>query len=82
MRPGAHGVVVLGNSILQRVEVPTGRIFAEIAALCGLNLAGIHLLRTKRTGPSIINSTVRTSGAPAKAALYESAAELSAPTGR
>ncbi len=82
LRPGAHAVIVLGNSILQGIEVRTDEIFAEIAGLCGLRVEAIHLLRTKRTGSSIINSTVRASGAPGKAALYESAVELSAPSGR
>jgi len=81
LRPGAHAIVVLGNSILQGIEVRTDEIFAEIAGLCGLRVEAIHLLRTKRTGSSIINSTVRAGGAPGKAALYESAVELAAPAG-
>jgi len=71
--PGGVAVVVLGNSILQGVEFKTDRIFADICETNSLTVSGIETLRTKRTGTSIINSSVRADGAPKKTELYESA---------
>ncbi|MDI7278206.1 MAG: DNA methyltransferase, partial [Anaerolineae bacterium] len=42
LRPGGHALVVIGNSILQGVLIPTDRYFAEIAELVGLELVRIH----------------------------------------
>ena len=38
LKPGGVAVIVLGNSIIQGVEVRTDQIFGQIAALCGLYL--------------------------------------------
>jgi excisionase family DNA binding protein len=76
MKPGAAAVVVLGNSILQGIEFRTDALFGRICELCGLRLAGIELLRNKRTGTSIIQSSVRTDAAAEKTVLYESAVIL------
>jgi len=76
MKPGATAVVVLGNSILQGVEFKTDVLFGRICELCGMRLAGIELLRNKRTGTSIIQSSVRTDAAAKKTVLYESAVIL------
>ncbi len=73
LRPGGRAVVVLGNSILQGVEFQTDRIFARVCELHGLELEDIVTLRQKRTGTSIIKSSVRTSAARARTTLYESA---------
>lgn len=73
LRPGGTGVVVLGNSILQGVEFQTDRIFGAICEANGLSVSDIEMLRTKRTGTSIINSSVRADEAPEKTELYESA---------
>src|SRR5207253_5210024 len=53
LRPGGVAVVVLGNSIIQGVEVKTEKFFGEISELCGLTFEGTMLLRQKRTGSSI-----------------------------
>jgi hypothetical protein len=76
LRPGAHAVIVVGNSVLQGIEVRTDELFAEIGKQCGLDVTAIHLLRTKRTGSSIINSAVRANRAGTKVTLYESAVEF------
>lgn len=73
LRPGGKAVVVLGNSILQGVEFKTDRFFGRICEACGLVLEDIQLLRTKRTGTSIINSSVRASAVSKRTTLYESA---------
>jgi DNA modification methylase len=72
LRPGAVAVIVLGNSVIQGVEVKTDRFFGEIAELCGLTYEENLLLRKKRTGSSIIQSSVRVGQATAKTVLYES----------
>jgi hypothetical protein len=76
MRPGGKAVIVLGNSIIQGVEVRTDNFFGKIAGLCGLQFEDTVLLRNKRTGTSIIQSSVRVDKAAEKAVLYESAIVL------
>ncbi len=72
-----HAVIVLGNSILQGIEFKTDAIFGDICEMCGMKLEGIELLRRKRTGSSIIKSSVRSESAREKVLLYESAVILS-----
>jgi len=73
LRPGGVAAIVLGNSIIQGVEVRTDQYFGQIAALCGLSFEDSILLRKKRTGSSIIRSSVRVDKASLKTDLYESA---------
>jgi len=76
LRPGGAAVVVLGNSIIQGIEVKTDQYFGQIAELCGLKFGDTLLLREKRTGNSIIRSSVRVDKATRKTVLYESAIVL------
>jgi DNA modification methylase len=76
LKPDAAAVIVLGNSILQGVEVKTDYYFGKIAELCGLSFEDTILLREKRTGTSIIQSSVRVDKAAVKTVLYESAIVL------
>ena len=78
LRPGGTALVVIGNSILQGVPVPTDRFFARIAETCGLAVVDIHRPRDTRVGNSIVNSSVRT-GAAAGERLYESVVEMRRP---
>lgn len=71
-------VFVLGNSIIQGVNVHTDCLFGNIGELCGLKLEGIHPIREKRVGNSIINSSIR-NGDPKNSRLYESAVILRKP---
>jgi hypothetical protein len=59
LHPGGRAVIVIGNSILQGVEVKTEEFLAEIAKLCGLEREAIHELRNKRVGSSIVGSERR-----------------------
>ncbi|MCX7048240.1 MAG: site-specific DNA-methyltransferase, partial [Candidatus Sumerlaeota bacterium] len=68
---GGTGVIVVGNSILQGVNVPVQDILGDIAKAHGLTIEGIYCLRDKRVGNSITASSVR-SGA-GKVTLDESA---------
>lgn len=75
LRPGGAALVVLGNSILQGVPIPTDRFFAKIAEAQGLRVVDIHVPRDSRVGNSIVNSSVRV-GAANGHRLYESVVEL------
>ncbi|HKS81711.1 MAG TPA: hypothetical protein VJR23_09430 [Candidatus Acidoferrales bacterium] len=76
LRPNAVSIIVLGNSIIQGVEIRTDYFFGKIAETVGLRFEDNHLLRKKRTGSSIIQSSVRVEEASAKTVLYESGVVL------
>ena len=76
LKPNGTAVVVIGNSILQGVEIKTDEIFSDIGELVGLKSKDIILLRNKRTGSSIIDSTVRAAKTKKKTVLYETAVVL------
>lgn len=79
LKPCGVAVVVLGNSVIQGVEVKTDRFFGQVAELCGLTFEETVLLRKKRTGSSIIKSSVRVNSAAEKVSLYEAAIVLRNP---
>ena len=56
---GGVGVVVIGNSIIQGLDIRTEKILGEIGVMQGLTLEGIYCLREKRVGASITQSSVR-----------------------
>lgn len=68
---GGVGVVVVGNSIIQGIEIKVEEILSDIVKRRGLLVEGIHRLRGKRTGNSITASSVRRG--VSMATLYESA---------
>lgn len=76
LKPNGIAVIVLGNSILQGIEIKTDEIFAEIGERTGLVRKDIVLLRNKRTGSSIVDSSIRSTGAKKKTILYETAVIL------
>jgi hypothetical protein len=59
LQPGAHAVIVVGNSIIQGVEFKVDHLLAQMAERQGLSVDDIHIVRTKRVGNSIIGSSVR-----------------------
>jgi hypothetical protein len=59
---GGTGVIVVGNSILQGINIPVQDIIADIAKMHGLKLESIYRLRNKRVGNSITASSVRING--------------------
>ena len=75
LRPGGTALVVVGNSILQGVPVPTDRFLASIASACGLEVAAVHTPRGTRVGSSIVESRGHTESACSER-LYESIVEL------
>ena len=79
LRPNATALVVIGNSILQGVMIPTDRYFGNIAESVGLELVRIDVPRTTRVGNSIIQSDVRVVKAKKSHQLYEAIVELRKP---
>ncbi len=76
LKPGGTALVVIGNSVLQGVSIPTDRYLAEIADYTGLEVIEIHIPRATRVGTSIIQSDVRVEKASEKQQLYEAVVEL------
>jgi DNA modification methylase len=76
LRPGGTALVVIGNSILQGVLIPTDAYFGKIAEAVGLELVRIDIPRSTRVGNSIIKSDVRVAKAQDKHQLYEAVVEL------
>jgi len=79
MKPGGWVVVVIGNNIVQGVHIETDRLLAQIGESHGFRLEGMHRVRKKRTGSSIVNSSVRAGVTKKRTELYETAVELRAP---
>lgn len=79
MKPGSFVVLVVGNSILQGVELRVDEYYAQIAEAAGFRREAIHMLRSKRVGNSIINSSVR-NGAGERTSLYEVSVVLRKPS--
>ncbi|MDA2934216.1 site-specific DNA-methyltransferase [Acidobacteria bacterium AH-259-D05] len=75
LRRRGKAVVVIGNSVIQGVHVPVDEYLASIGSMIGLRVLDNVILREKRVGSSIIDSSVRR-GTTKKTALYESAVIL------
>lgn len=80
LKPGGSAVIVIGNSILQGIMIPTDRYFGQIAESVGLELVRIDIPRATRVGNSIIQSDVRVAKAKKSHQLYEAIVELRNPT--
>jgi DNA modification methylase len=79
LRPGGAAIIVVGNSIIQGVEFKVDQLLASLGVMQGLKVEAIHIVRTKRTGNSIIDSSVRngdTNGHRGKTQLYDAAVIL------
>lgn len=76
LKPGGTALVVIGNSILQGILVPTDQYFGKIAESVGLELVNIEIPRAARVGNSIIRSDVRVAKAGVKQRLYEAVVEV------
>ncbi len=79
LRPKGVAVIVVGNSIIQGIEFKVDQLVASLGAMHGFKVEGIQIVRTKRTGNSIIDSSVRngdTNGHRDKTQLYDAAVIL------
>jgi DNA modification methylase len=79
LKRGGTALVVIGNSILQGVMIPTDEYFAKIAESVGLELVKIDIPRATRVGNSIIQSDVRVGKAKSSHQLYEAVVVLRKP---
>ncbi len=70
---GGVAVIVIGNSIVQGLDIRTDEILAHLSESdrIGLTVDSLEVARNKRVGNSIINSSVR-NGRANEATLYES----------
>ncbi len=76
---GGRAVIVIGNSIIQGMEFPVDRMMAQLAESHGLAVEELRIVRTKRVGTSIIDSSVRNgsnNGHRDKTQLYDAALVL------
>jgi hypothetical protein len=76
LKSGGTALVVIGNSILQGIWIPTDQYFGNIAESVGLELIKIDIPRATRVGNSIIQSDVRVAKAKDSHQLYEAIVEL------
>jgi len=76
LRRGGTALVVIGDSILQGILIPTDQYFGRIAESVGLELVRIDIPRATRVGNSIIQSDVRVAKAQETHQLYEAVVEL------
>jgi DNA modification methylase len=79
LKPQGSAIVVIGNSILQGVMIPTDQYFGQISESVGLELVRIDVPRAARVGNSIIQSEVRVAKAKKSHQLYEAVVELRNP---
>ena len=59
LQPGARAIIVVGNSIIQGVEFKVDHVLAQMAERRGIFVDEVRIVRTKRVGNSIIDSSVR-----------------------
>ncbi len=81
LKPGAYAIIVVGNSIIQGIEFKVDQFLAQIAERQSIRVEDILIVRTKRVGNSIIDSTVRNgdaNGHRARTQLYDAAVVLRA----
>ena len=78
LKTGGSAVIVIGNSVIQGIEIEVDRLFGEIAREHGLKFVGTYIIRDKRVGSSITDSTVRY-GKGEKRSLYDAAVLVEKP---
>lgn len=79
LKSKGRAIVVIGNSILQGIMIPTDVYFGKIAESVGLELVRIEIPRDERVGNSIIQSDIRVAKAKKSHQLYEAVVELRKP---
>jgi hypothetical protein len=75
LKPGGTAVIVIGNSIIQGIEVEVDVIMSLLGENFGLKTEGIYIIREQRTGSSIVGTGYRklTNGKPS---LYDATVVL------
>jgi SAM-dependent methyltransferase len=75
LKPGGAAVIVVGNSLLQGVELKIEEHFGAIGEMHGLTCEDIHIVREKRVGSSIVNTGAREDSGK-RVRLYDAATVL------
>jgi hypothetical protein len=78
MKPSGVIIVVVGNSLLQGVELKVEEHIGAIGEMHGLRCEDIHIVREKRVGSSIVNTGTR-EDAGKRIRLYDAATILRRP---
>ena len=73
MKPGATGIMIVGNSFIQGVNVDVPKLIEKLAEKIGLISKDVYLIQQKRVGTSIVNSGDRKEPRKEKTPLYEAA---------
>jgi hypothetical protein len=75
LAPGGAAVIVVGNSLLQGIELKIEEHFGVIGEMHGLVCEDIHVVREKRVGSSIVNTGAREDSGK-RVRLYDAATVL------
>jgi DNA modification methylase len=78
LKPGGAAIIVVGNSVLQGVELKVEEHLGLLGETHGLVVEDIHIVRKKRVGSSIVNTGAREDSG-AKTELYDAATVLRRP---
>jgi DNA modification methylase len=73
LKKKSKAVIVIGNSVLKGIDVPTDKVFEHVAEELSFRKVKNIMVRDARVGSSIVGSGVRTS---CKKRLYESVVEI------
>lgn len=77
LKPGGNAVIVVGNSIIQGTEFKVDEYLASMADQDGFIVEAVEIVRAKRVGTSIIDSSVRNGGSNSgRTKLYDAAVVL------
>lgn len=79
LKPGAVAVIVVGNSMIQGVEIKVEEILGSMAESLGMVVEGLPILRAKRVGSSIVGSDIRSTPLRQRVQLYDAAVVLRKP---
>ena len=73
LKKRSKAIIVIGNSVLKGIDVPTDKVFAYVAEELSFRKVKNIKVRNTRVGSSIVGSGVRTAG---RKRLYESVVEI------
>jgi hypothetical protein len=75
LKPQGTAVIVIGNSVVQGVEIKVDEIFGLLGEQAGLALEGIYVIRDQRIGSSTVGTGCR-AAVHKKTCLYDAAVVL------
>lgn len=75
LKPQGTAVIVIGNSVVQGIEIKVDKIFALLGEKAGFAVEGIYVIRNQRTGSSTVGTGYR-AAVGKKPRLYDAAVVL------